>query len=180
MNSYRQHSVAKQGDNALGSVRLFVHPSICLSVQQRAIRVILSLKVCSGRRRPSNFFVCELCFIGDSWNRSMVNPIKNLSSTSRTRRRFYSFCRDKLTYETEFKLRMQLSSNSAAAQLNLNNRSWGLFWPRRNKTRHLKGCDGVRNDRKTHVGVKKDPRTCLTWLFFGPVIKVKGFRPQYM
>ena len=38
---------------------------------------------------------------------------------------------------------------------------------------HLKGCGGVRNDHKTHVGVKKDPRTCLTWLYFGPVIKVK-------
>ncbi len=80
--------------------------------------------------------------------------------------------------------------------INLNNRSWGLFWPRRNKTRHYfligwtysfvfhnilyanapkhpKRYDGVRCDPKTYVGVKKDPRTCLTWLFFGPVIRVK-------
>ncbi len=75
---------------------------------------------------------------------------------------------------------------------NLNNRSWGLFRPRRNITRHYfligwtysfvfhnmlrkdpRRCDGVRYDPKTYVGVKKDPRTCLTWLFFGPVLRVK-------
>ncbi len=80
---------------------------------------------------------------------------------------------------------------------NLNSRSWGLFWPRRNITchyfligwtywcvnmshttlyanapKHPRRCDGVRYDPKTHIGVKKDPRTCLTWLFFGPVIRV--------
>ncbi len=31
----------------------------------------------------------------------------------------YSLCRDKLIYETEFKFRLQLSSNSAATQLKL-------------------------------------------------------------
>ncbi len=75
--------------------------------------------------------------------------------------------------------------------INLNNRSWGLFRPRRNISRHYfligwtysfvfhnapkhpRRCDGVRYDPKTSVGVKKDPRTCLTWLFFRPVIRVK-------
>ncbi len=31
----------------------------------------------------------------------------------------YSLCRDKLTYETQFKRRLQLSSNSGATQLKL-------------------------------------------------------------
>ncbi len=73
--------------------------------------------------------------------------------------------------------------------INLNTRSWGLFRPRKNITRHYfligwttlyanapkhpRRCHGVRYDPKTNVGVKKDPRTCLTWLFFGPVIRVK-------
>ncbi len=44
--------------------------------------------------------------------------------------------------------------------------------------RFLSGCDvnacaGVRNGSRTNVGVKIDPRTCLTLLFLGPVSKVK-------
>ncbi len=56
--------------------------------------------------------------------------------------------------------------------------------PKPNK--HPRRCDGVRYDPKTYVGVKKDPRTCLTWLFFGPVIRANdlfgeldlSFRPS--
>ncbi len=42
-----------------------------------------------------------------------------------------------------------------------------------NAPKHPKRCDWVRYDPKTYVGVKKDPKTCLTWLIFGPVIRVK-------
>ncbi len=40
-----------------------------------------------------------------------------------------------------------------------------------NAPKHPKRYDWLRYDR-TYVGVKKDPRTCLTWFFFGPVIRV--------
>ncbi len=81
--------------------------------------------------------------------------------------------------------------------VNLNNRSWGLFWPRGNTTHHyfligwtysfvfhniLTNTEDIWYELTLfsryfkvdpqYVGVKKDPRTCLTWLFFGPVIRV--------
>ncbi len=90
--------------------------------------------------------------------------------------------------------------------INLNNRSWGLFRPRRNITchyfligwtysfvvhniwcvnmshtslyanapKHPRRCDGVRYAPKTYVGVKKDPRTCLTWLFLDLLLGLNG------
>ena len=39
------------------------------------------------------------------------------------------------------------------------------------------GYAGVRNHPKTNVGVKIDPRTCLTLLLLGPVSKVKSSGP---
>ena len=38
--------------------------------------------------------------------------------------------------------------------------------------KHFKACAGVRNDSRGNVGFKIDPRTCITWLFLGPVSKV--------
>ncbi len=39
--------------------------------------------------------------------------------------------------------------------------------------KHCKACAGVTNHSRTNVGVRIDPRTCLTLLFLGPVSKVK-------
>ena len=41
--------------------------------------------------------------------------------------------------------------------------------------KHFKACVGVRNDFMNNVGVKTDPRTCLTLIFLGPVSKVNEF-----
>ncbi len=57
---------------------------------------------------------------------------------------------------------------------NLTKGSWGQFWPQRSKTPNgIKASAGVRNDPKTHVGVKIDPRNPFTWLFLGTLSKVK-------
>ena len=40
--------------------------------------------------------------------------------------------------------------------------------------KHSKACTGVRNHFRTNVGVRIDPRTCLTLVFLGPVSKVKA------
>ncbi len=39
--------------------------------------------------------------------------------------------------------------------------------------KHFKACAGVRNDCRTNVGVKIDPRTCLTLVFLELVSKLK-------
>ncbi len=74
-----------------------------------------------------------------------------------------------------------VSLSNWSGPFNLTNRSWGQFWPRRDVTRHyfLIGwtcsfiCAGVGNDPRNNIGVKIDPRTCLTLVFLGPVSKVK-------
>ncbi len=100
-----------------------------------------------------------------------------------------------LYYSTKTTLIIRVTVHSRVCSFNLTNRFWDQFWRRRDVMSHLyygyawwylgnswymnfsfatlyvvehfKACALVRNYSRTNVGVKIDPRICLTFLFLG-------------